>query len=682
MFEKKITNPGLLEKQIEPLFKSTLSGGLGNIFVAFLVYLSLKDNSPNNFVFYFFICMALFSGIRIFISLRYLKYKKNHSYFLNSHVFLTFITGLLWGLIVYSQVNTESEILINFAFLISIGLISSSVVTLSTWLPAYFAYVLPQSFFIFYVSLTFASTYNLYITLAYLAFILTMILTGIRFNNAHKREIELTINNENLINDLNSEIKIKESVQLEFEKSKVDLENKINERTKDLINTNLHLENVILEKEKAEQHLQYIAYHDELTGLPNRNLLVDRINQSIKISARDQQQVAILFLDLDRFKSINDSLGHKIGDELLKEIPIRLDEILRSHDTVSRNGGDEFVVVLEKLNDSCEAVYAAEKIIKCLTETFKIRSHTIHIGASIGISIYPKDGNTPSILLRNADTAMYRAKQSGGRQLQFYDESMSDQLRNRLELESELHNAVENNEFYMVYQPKMDCSTGKTIGFESLVRWNNLKYGEITPNDFIPILEETGLIYEVGEWIVTEVLTFMQQYSSHKLNFSINLSALQCNNFNFIALVNDLINDLGLDSKRVEFEITESLLIKNFTKTKIFLDELHSIGISIALDDFGTGYTSMNYLTQLPIDVIKIDKSFIKNIDTNINLQSIVNAIVTMSKSLGIKNVFEGVETESELAEIKKMTGSIIQGYLYSKPLKTTEIKSWVRDKS
>ena len=494
----------------------------------------------------------------------------------------------------------------------------------------------------------------------------------------HKSEVELTVNNENLINNLNSEINTRENVQHELEESKTSLELKVNKRTKDLNDINLHLENVILEKEEAEQSLQYLAYHDELTGLPNRNLLVDRINQSIKISSRDNQQMAILFLDLDRFKSINDSLGHNVGDELIKEIPTRLYKILRSHDTVSRNGGDEFVVVLEKLKDTNEAVYVAKKIIQCLTETFNIQSHTIHIGASIGISVYPEDGDAPLILLRNADTAMYRAKQSGGNQLQFYDESMSHQLRDRLGLETELRNAIENNEFYMVYQPKVDCNSGKTVGFESLIRWNNAKYGEIGPDQFIPILEETGLIYEVGIWIVTEVLTFIDQYDTEDQNFSINLSALQCNNFDFIVVVNDLINDLNISPNVVEFEITESLLIKDFDKTKLFLDELHSIGITIALDDFGTGYTSMNYLAQLPIDIIKIDKSFIKNIDKSINLQSIVKAIVTMSKSLGMANVFEGVETEAELVEIKKMNGCIIQGYLYSKPLKSSEINQWI----
>ncbi|MEE9338617.1 MAG: EAL domain-containing protein [Methylococcaceae bacterium] len=678
MFKNKDKNIILLEQQIEPLFRSTLSAGIANIFAALLVYLLLDNTSERILVLYFCIAISALSAVRILVSSHYLKFKKNYSFFLNSHVSLTFLIGLFWGFVAYTQLNIESETLRNLVFLIIFGLTSASIATLSAWLPAYFAYMLPQTFYVFYVFFMIESAHNVHMVLAYLAFTLTMILTSIRVNRSRRNEIELTINNKELIVDLNNEIKMRENIQLELETNKAGLETKVKKRTKDLIDINVHLENVILEKEEAEKSLQYLAYHDELTGLPNRNLLLDRINQSIKISSRDGQQMAILFLDLDRFKSINDSLGHNVGDELLKEIPARLYKILRSHDTVSRNGGDEFVIVLEKLKDTGEAVYVAKKVIECLSETFNIQSHTIHIGASIGISVYPDDGDSPVILLNNADTAMYRAKKSGGKQLQFYDESMSHQLRDRLELESELHNAIENNEFYMVYQPKVDCNTGETVGFESLIRWNNAKYGEIGPDRFIPVLEETGMIYDVGVWIVTEVLTFIEQHHTNNQSFSINLSALQCNNFDFIVVVSDLINNLNIAPNKIEFEITESLLIKDFEKTKVFLDEINSLGITIALDDFGTGYTSMNYLAQLPIDVIKIDKSFIQNIDSNVNLQSIVKAIITMSKSLTIENVFEGVETAAELAEIKKMNGTIVQGYYYSKPLKVNEINEWL----
>ena len=671
-----------LSKQVEPLFKSSRSGGLGNIIAAVLIYLLLRNTESSVTAAYLTIAITVISAIRIVLSLNYLKNKKQVKdklkHYLTGHLVMTLVIGILWGTLIYQQLYTTDDTLRNLILLIIFGLIAGSIATLSTWMLAYLAYMLPQSAAIFYVFLTIESVYNIHMVFAFSIFTLIMILTSVRFNKNHKNEIGLTINNKQLISDLNNEIGIRERVQLELEHNKQDLEKKVNERTQELVDINLSLEKVIDKKEKAEQDLQYLAYHDELTGLPNKNLLVDRINQSIKTASRDKQKLAILFLDLDRFKNINDSLGHTIGDTLIKQVSHRLKKTLRDHDTISRNGGDEFVVVLERLKNTNEAIHVAKKVINCLTEPFDIQSHKIHIGASVGISIFPTDGDTSLILLRNADTAMYRAKQSGGNQLQFYDKSMSNQLRDRLEIEAELHGALERDEFYMVYQPQIDCVTGRTIGFESLIRWHNDKHGTIGPDRFIPLLEETGLIYAVGEWVVSEVARFIQTHHVDGITFSINLSALQCNDLGYISYVNKVVNDTGIDASQLEFEITENLLIKDFEKTKVFLDGLHDIGCAIALDDFGTGYTSMNYLARLPIDVIKVDKSLIRNIDVNNNLQSIVKAIVTMSDSLGMKNIFEGIETIEELAVIKNLKGHIIQGYLFSKPLIENDVDDWL----
>jgi diguanylate cyclase (GGDEF)-like protein len=593
-------------------------------------------------------------------------------------VFLTFLIGIAWGACAYIQLEVDNDSLRSLVFLINFGLIAASIATLSTFILAYLVYMIPQSVAIFYVFLSLDNEYHFYMGAAFAIYTALMIVTSIRFHRRFTRELELKFKNKTLIVDLNEEVRHREQAQIELEKSKRDLEIKVEERTKDLVEINSNLEKVIEKKEEAESSLQYLAYHDELTGLPNRNLLVDRIAQSIKTSSRDNQQLAILFLDLDRFKNINDSLGHAVGDKLLKEVAARLFSTLRSRDTVSRNGGDEFVIVLERLKNSNEAINVAKKIITCITDTFEIFSHRIHIGASIGVSIYPNDGETPLVLLRNADTAMYRAKKNGGNQLQFYDKSMSNQLRDRLELESELHNALDNDEFYMVYQPQVNCNTSATVGFESLIRWNNAKYGEIPPDRFVPLLEETGLIYSVGEWVVSNVVEFVSMHVNNEICISINLSSLQCNDLKFVKFVKSEINKSGINPPQIEFEITESLLIKDFETTKLFLDELHSIGCAIALDDFGTGYTSMSYLARLPIDVIKIDKTLIRNINENHNLQSIVRAIVTMSKSLDMKNIFEGVETNAELEEIKNMNGELIQGYLFSKPLESASVDEWL----
>ena len=679
MFKSNLLNSNLLATQVAPLFKSTLSGGLANIFAACLVYLLLKDTPHEQNALWLSIGVVLFSIARIAVTNHYLtKNKYKLISYLYTHIFLTFTIGTVWAIYEYMQHQPNDEAIRNIVFLINFGLIAGSVTTLSTYKGAYLAYIVPQAIAIFSVFIILDTEINYYMAFAFFVFIALMLSTSFNINRIHKKEIALTFNNKQLINDLNNEIHIREKVQFELEENKRKLETTVIERTKDLIDTNISLEKVIEKKEEAEQSLQHIAYHDELTGLPNKNLLIDRIDQSIKISLRDNQQMAILFLDLDRFKNINDSLGHTVGDKLLKEVSTRLYKTLRSHDTISRNGGDEFVIVLEKLKNSDVAVHVAKKIIACLTDTFNIFSHKIHIGASIGISIYPSDGDTPLILIRNADTAMYRAKQAGGNQLQFYDKSMSNQLRDRLELENELHSALERNEFYMVYQPQINCKTGSTTGFESLVRWNNKKHGEVSPDRFVPLLEETGLIYSVGNWIIAEVIDFIRTHHTYNAGFSINLSVLQCNNLELVNFIKTEIDKAGISASQIEFEITESLLINDFEKTTTFLDELHSIGCSIALDDFGTGYTSMNYLSRLPIDVIKIDKTLVHNINESSNLQSIVKAIVTMSNSLGMKNIFEGVETEAELAEIRELNGNIIQGYFFSKPLSAKDVKKWL----
>jgi len=680
MIKQLLTDDTLLKKQVDPLFKATLSGGLANIFCACLVFILFNNSPQESQAIVLSTAIIFLSVIRIFVSEHYLKKKNNRiKSSIYSHVFLTLLIGIAWAGYAYMQLEVEVDSLRNFVILINFGLIAASIATLSTLMLAYLVYIIPQSIAIFYVFLNQNSDYNFYMGGAFIIYTTLMITTSLQFNRRFIRELDLKFKNKTLILDLNEEVLHREQAQIELEKNKHELEIKVEERTRDLIDINTNLENVIIKKEQAENSLQYLAYHDELTGLPNKNLLVDRIKQSIKISSRDNQQLAILFLDLDRFKNINDSLGHTIGDKLLQEVASRLYTTLRKHDTVSRNGGDEFVIVLERLKNSSQAIYVAKKVITCLTGTFEIDSHKIHIGASIGISIYPGDGETPLILLRNADTAMYRAKQAGGNQLQFYDKSMSNQLRDRLELENELHSALKNDEFYMVYQPQINCTTNVTTGFESLIRWNNNKYGEIPPDRFIPLLEETGLIYSVGEWIVRQVFSFVSLHRDENVCFSINLSALQCNDLGFVNFVKNEINMSDIAPSKIEFEITETLLINDFDKTKLFLDELHSIGCAIALDDFGTGYTSMSYLARLPIDIIKIDKSLIRNIDENSSLQSIVKAIVTMSKSLDMKNIFEGIETEAELEEIKKLNGEIIQGFLFSKPLNTIEANHWLQ---
>ncbi len=676
------TPNNILQRQVDILFKSSISGGLSNIFAAWMIFVLVHNNTE-------YMTNALILGVSV-TTLTIIRtiltetYLKNQNLSLNKslagYLFLTFSVGVVWAIFEYIQGSHNDEEIRNIVFLFNFGLIAGSIAILSAWLPAFLVYVLPQAGAIFFVFLNLDYESNYFISLTFLIFLAVMIISSFNVNRRRKKEIALTFHNEQLINDLNAEIHIREKVQQELEQNKSELELKVDERTKDLVAINEDLSNVIKKKEAAEERLQYIAYHDGLTGLPNRNLLIDRINHSIESAFRNKQQLGILFLDLDRFKTINDTLGHIIGDKLIQQVSKRLLATLRKEDTISRNGGDEFVVVIQRMTNSDHAIGIAQKIIEALTSIFDIDSHKIHIGVSIGISIYPNDGNSALELLRNADTAMFSAKKAGGNLLHFYNQSMSNRLHERLAVETELHTAISRNEFYMVYQPQVDCTTGVTTGFEALMRWKNTELGFVGPNQFIPLLEESGLIYEVGRWAITHIFNFIKSGQAKDVVISINLSALQCSDVEFVDFIHNEMTKAGINPRQLTFEITESLLINDFEKTELFLNKLHATGCSIALDDFGTGYTSMSYLTRLPIDCIKVDQSFVRNIDSNSALENIVKAIVTMSTSLGLKNVFEGVETVAELEVIKKLDGRVIQGYLYSKPLNADEIEKWLRN--
>ena len=673
----------LLQKQVAPLFEATRSGGLGNILAVWIVYGLVIDTHLRSAALLLAAAVTILSIIRILLSDKYLaNYDKDKLViFLGSHLLLTFVIGITWGWFSLMQSANEDEAIRNMVFLINFGMITGSIATLSVWLPAYLAYIGPQAICIFTVFAMQGDKINSYMAAAFFMFVAIMISTSLKVNRSHKREMLLNLKNRELIDDLNNEVIHRTQTQVLLEDSKRDLKEKVIERTIELENINKDLTKEIADKEKAEESLEYIAYHDELTDLPNRNLLIDRINDSIETARRNQQELGILFIDLDRFKAINDSLGHNIGDRLIKKVAERLSETLRKEDTISRNGGDEFVVVIKRMQNSDEAILIAQKLIESLTNIFEIDSHKIHIGASIGISVYPNDGSSAVELVRNADTAMFSAKKSGGNRLQFYDESMSNRLRERLILENELHTALDRNEFSMAYQPQINCLTGETVGFEALIRWTNRNLGSICPDQFVPLLEETGLIYSVGKWVIKDVINFIRSGRPGDATIAINLSALQCADIYLIDFIRHELINSGINPASIEFEITESLLIKDFETTEVFLNQLHEAGCSISLDDFGTGYTSMSYLTRLPIDTIKVDQSFVRDIDKSATLENIVRAIVNMSTSLGMKNVFEGVETEAELEKIKQLNGAIVQGYLYSQPLDIQGVNNWLSDK-
>lgn len=429
----------------------------------------------------------------------------------------------------------------------------------------------------------------------------------------------------------------------------------------------------ITERKIAEETINFQAYHDLLTKLPNRALLRDRLSLAISQAKRDNEQLAVLFLDLDRFKNINDSLGHMIGDELLQQVSKRLKTCIREGDTLSRFGGDEFTLLLPKINDPKEDVSAiANKITESLKQAFLIDGHELYVSASIGVSIFPDDGNNMDTLIKNADIAMYHVKGNGKNNFQFYSNEMTTPYFKNLSLETGIRKALQKNEFSLVYQPQINLKTGEISGVEALLRWQHPIHGSISPSEFIPFAEESGLIMEIGEWVIDNALKELKKWQKAGLpliRMSINMSTKQLEDDNIVRLVTDTLNKYDLRGSSLEIEITENSIMEDMESVIRKLQDFHHQGITIAIDDFGTGYSSLSYLHKLPIQTLKIDRIFIKDSQFTKGEHSIVNTIIAMAKGLNLNVIAEGVETQKQLNALQELECHEAQGYLFGKPL-------------
>lgn len=427
-----------------------------------------------------------------------------------------------------------------------------------------------------------------------------------------------------------------------------------------------------VERKRAERNIQYLAHYDSLTGLGNRVLFRERLEYAVARAKRNQSQIAILFIDLDRFKHINDTLGHDMGDSLLVEVSKRLTGCVRKEDTIARLGGDEFVVVLEELNDMNAAALVANKIIDVLSAPCEIEQQQLYITPSIGITIYPNDNLDTNELLKNADTAMYLAKETGRNRYQFYTDDMNKESKNRLEIETKLRSALENDEFELHFQPKFDIKTEDMTGVEALIRWNHPELGMVPPLDFIPLAEETGLIIPIGEWVIKKSCEYLQQWKTQgfePFRVAVNLSPTQFNNNEIVDFILDTLIEYNIKPKEFEVEITEGLLMEDTETTINLLNKLKAWGLHISIDDFGTGYCSLGYLKKFPIDTLKIDRSFVKDIMTEPDDAAIAEAIIGLGHSLNLSVTAEGVEDEDQLKFLRQHGCHEGQGYFYSKPL-------------
>ncbi|MFY8299057.1 EAL domain-containing protein [Pseudoalteromonas sp. SS15] len=439
----------------------------------------------------------------------------------------------------------------------------------------------------------------------------------------------------------------------------------------------------ITERKTQEEKIQYQAYYDALTGLPNRSLLLERISQSLLYSERYKQLSALLFIDLDRFKRINDTMGHEAGDALLIEVSARLTQIVRKSDTVSRFGGDEFVILLNNIASIEHCTTVAQKIISELSKPFMIHGFEIFSGASIGITLLPEDADNAKELLRLADLAMYKAKENGRNQFHFFAKSMQQQVNRRVELEHKLRNAIKNQELSLFYQPIVDTQSASLYGVEALMRWQLSDGSFISPAEFIPVAEESGLISEMGEWLIKQACSDIQSLNLNcncQCMLSVNVSSQQYRlGFN-AEILSMILKDTQFNASLLNLEITESILLDNDQAVMNWLQDLRATGAQLAIDDFGTGYSSLSYLRRFPINTIKIDRSFISDLTASEDSAVLVKAIVSMADSLNLKVIAEGVENKVQLKSLNDLGGQYVQGYFYAKPLPIEALQTWVNE--
>ncbi|QWV91883.1 EAL domain-containing protein [Geomonas oryzisoli] len=437
------------------------------------------------------------------------------------------------------------------------------------------------------------------------------------------------------------------------------------------------------EREQHTQKIEYLAHHDPVTKLPNRFSLMARLAHSLELAKRCGSRLALIFIDLDRFKNINDSLGHHVGDHLLFQVAGRLLESIRSADIVARLGGDEFVVGLPLLRCNISAAHAIRKIQHALSQSYYVEGHELSVTPSIGISIFPDDGETVQELMKNADLAMYHAKAGGRNNFQFFTEEMNQTVQERLVLEGDLRVAIERGEFLLHYQPQIEMSTGRVIGVEALLRWQHPVHGLVTPDRFIPVAEETGMIVAIGEVALKTACRQLAAWLAAglpPLRVSVNLSARQFKQDNLPALLQDVLRETGIESHLLELEITESSAMENPADAILHLRGFREMGVELAIDDFGTGYSSLSYLKLFPVHRLKIDRSFVKDIDTDTDDAEIAAATIALAHTLGKEVVAEGVETEAQCRFLQGQRCDILQGYYFSRPLPPEEIVPYLRN--
>jgi diguanylate cyclase (GGDEF)-like protein len=476
-------------------------------------------------------------------------------------------------------------------------------------------------------------------------------------------------------------VKLRET-QNQLKSLNEELDERVQKRTQELESSNERLQHEVCLREISENKLKKLALYDGLTDLPNRMLALDRLTQEILTAKREKTKVAVLFLDIDDFKKVNDLLGHEIGDKFLCKVAKRLSAAIRSSDTLARYGGDEFIVILDGISDDSDINPIVEKLLRQFCDAYQIDGHELITTLSIGVSVYPDDGESGEELLDKADSAMYHAKKAGRNTYSYFTEQMNAQIARRVSLEAQMHGALERGEFAVYYQPKINISNNKITGTEALLRWSNPALGNIAPAEFITIAEQTGKIIELGEFVLKTAIrdtVELQTKYAPDLTVSVNLSPRQFRDLNLVNFIENTIKQNFFPARCLELEITEGVLLNGYEHLDNSLKRLNQLGVNIAMDDFGTGYSSLSYLRKFPFNVLKIDKSFVNEITFNASDRTLIKAAVAMAHGLNLRVVAEGVETAEQFSYIKELGCDYVQGYFFSKPITFAEMELFLQ---
>lgn len=673
----------------QELFKTALSANMSVIVGTAIVGAFFYQEAGSQLAFWI-ISMLIITSSRIIISKYYFidqadNFKKlSQKSWRNIYIATSLITGTLWGTLIFFISTDASPVTISMFYIILASVMAGSITVLTVVLPAFYAYTTPVFLAVFTFSIMLNTKQTLYLAIASVLYYAFIIGAGRLINKRFTQNFSLLLENDTLISKLHEQIFQKELIEQKLINNQQHLEDTVGLRTKELSDINETLIYEINERHRIESNLKHIAHHDALTNLPNRLLLDARLNHAIERAKREDLQVAVMFIDLDHFKTINDSLGHDIGDQLLIAVSNRLLNCVREDDTVARLGGDEFIIIIEQVHDIGDLDALLKQIMKVTSQTITINSHELSISASIGISTYPDDGKTAELLMRNADAAMYHVKENGRHKYHFYTRDLTTAAYDHVILETDLKRAIKEKQLLVYYQPQILLETKKIVGVEALVRWNHPDLGILPPKQFLYIAEKTNLINKIGKTVLTTACQQMVKWKQQGLpieTVAVNVADNQIHHSDLVGTVKSVLQQTNCKTEWLELEITEDFILKKTKQAISTLQKLRDLGISLAIDDFGTGYSSLSYLKQLPVNKLKIDRSFVRDISNDMEDAALVQAIIAMGKSLRLKLIAEGVENGSHEIFLEAHGCEYAQGYYYSKPVSAQDIEKMLVDK-